>query len=775
MGRGSFGNVYLLVHSQDGPPPDVNKYALKVIDEHGARKGDREEARKELRIMRGLYHPHIVDLIDAFELQHEIHMVLELCEGGDLRSHLDHLRKRRGRERRPTAGVEESLVISWTKQLASALTYLHHKKILHRDLKPQNIFLKDKYNLKVGDLGIARQLRFTLEMAATHIGTPLYISPEIYQGTPYSYKADVWSLGCCVYEMMALQCAFQAASRYEVMWKVVSKQLGPVPQCYSSDLRSLTVSMLQKDPESRPSAAHVQAAVHSMLQQQERPPWEKRSPRNSPPARPADASTLQTWRHDMASALVKFLSQKHAIHSAGLAELSLQLSKGSIHGTDDMSVTLSQTEDSVASGRRVSTSSTEHRYSSESDCDNDLTVTLQSSSKTISSACTENGASERNDISSSQKTQITRGMSRRSAFKVKHGQSPNVKRKKSKDSVSDDTERMKDNEGDDGGSSSHDCSQQNSDLDLSLGEDVDDSDVLDTTKSSMHPVDRQHSHEYRQIEKMLPTVNPRPLPLPGRNAKSDYEPSLPNNPSGNQLRNASPDSVATDAKLEHVYYPLPRADQKDAHAAYAEEVARWARAHLFAPDHTDSTPSEIGKLDDASPVKDGSERKISDADLGSVGGDEQEMVTEERPKRKKKNFLKERKNRQQAAEAAKEAETTSEAGRAEKAQDKMAVDAQDEGVTLFTRGQRVTFSTTRDPSPGGEEPETKSERLSVRRVKLVRELGETTFQAAVSATILLRNRPALLELQLKELLGRENYKKHSADIVKYASEQDGAV
>lgn len=93
----------------------------------------------------------------------------------------------------------ESQIITWFVQMALAMNYVHDKKILHRDLKTQNIFLTSKGDIKIGDFGIARVLQHTYDCANTAIGTPYYLSPEICQEKPYNQKSDIWSLGCIFY------------------------------------------------------------------------------------------------------------------------------------------------------------------------------------------------------------------------------------------------------------------------------------------------------------------------------------------------------------------------------------------------------------------------------------------------------------------------------------------------------------------------------------------------------------------------------------------------
>lgn len=110
----------------------------------------------------------------------------------------------------------EDLVLSWFTQICLALKHCHDRKILHRDLKSQNIFLTKKNIVKLGDFGIARVLSNTGSKAKTVVGTPYYLSPEIIESHPYSFKSDVWSLGVLLFEMCALQPPFNATSLHQL-------------------------------------------------------------------------------------------------------------------------------------------------------------------------------------------------------------------------------------------------------------------------------------------------------------------------------------------------------------------------------------------------------------------------------------------------------------------------------------------------------------------------------------------------------------------------------
>jgi NIMA (never in mitosis gene a)-related kinase len=138
-----------------------------------------------------------------------------------------------------------------------ALKYVHDRKILHRDLKTQNIFLTSKGEIKIGDFGIARVLQSTYDYAQTAIGTPYYLSPEICQEKPYNQKSDIWSLGCILYEIVTLKHAFDATSMKALVFKILRGTYPEIPKIYSPELRDLIGEMLTKEPSKRPSIKKI--------------------------------------------------------------------------------------------------------------------------------------------------------------------------------------------------------------------------------------------------------------------------------------------------------------------------------------------------------------------------------------------------------------------------------------------------------------------------------------------------------------------------------------
>ncbi|XP_063517162.1 serine/threonine-protein kinase Nek4 isoform X3 [Pongo pygmaeus] len=244
VGKGSYGEVTLVKHRRDG-----KQYVIKKLNLRNASSRERRAAEQEAQLLSQLKHPNIVTYKESWEGGDGLlYIVMGFCEGGDL---YRKLKEQKGQL------LPENQVVEWFVQIAMALQYLHEKHILHRDLKTQNVFLTRTNIIKVGDLGIARVLENHCDMASTLIGTPYYMSPELFSNKPYNYKSDVWALGCCVYEMATLKHAFNAKDMNSLVYRIIEGKLPPMPRDYSPELAELIRTMLSKRPEERPSVRSI--------------------------------------------------------------------------------------------------------------------------------------------------------------------------------------------------------------------------------------------------------------------------------------------------------------------------------------------------------------------------------------------------------------------------------------------------------------------------------------------------------------------------------------
>ncbi|XP_062419476.1 LOW QUALITY PROTEIN: serine/threonine-protein kinase Nek1 [Pungitius pungitius] len=243
IGEGSFGKAILVKSKQDG-----HQYVIKEIGISAMSSKERQESRKEVAVLANMSHPNIVQYKESFEEGGCLYIVMDYCEGGDLFKKINTQK-----------GVlfSEEQILDWFVQICLALKHVHDRKILHRDIKSQNIFLTKDGTVQLGDFGIARVLNSTVELARTCIGTPYYLSPEICENKPYNNKSDIWALGCVLYEMCTLKHAFEAGNMKNLVLKIIRGSYPPVSVHYSQELRALLAALFKRNPRERPSVSGV--------------------------------------------------------------------------------------------------------------------------------------------------------------------------------------------------------------------------------------------------------------------------------------------------------------------------------------------------------------------------------------------------------------------------------------------------------------------------------------------------------------------------------------
>ncbi|XP_070432144.1 serine/threonine-protein kinase Nek11 isoform X7 [Equus przewalskii] len=133
---------------------------------------------------------------------------------------------------------------------------MHERRILHRDLKSKNIFLKNNL-LKIGDFGVSRLLMGSCDLATTLTGTPHYMSPEALKHQGYNTKSDIWSLACILYEMCCMNHAFTGSNFLSIVLKIVEGDTPSLPERYPRELNAIMERMLNKNPSLRPSAIEI--------------------------------------------------------------------------------------------------------------------------------------------------------------------------------------------------------------------------------------------------------------------------------------------------------------------------------------------------------------------------------------------------------------------------------------------------------------------------------------------------------------------------------------
>ena len=202
----------------------------------------------EIRFLASLHHPNIVQYIDSFTENTNLCLVLEMADGGDLASKI---------ERHLTANspFAEDVIWAYFLQIIEGLAHLHKLKILHRDLKSANIFLTREGKVKIGDLNVSTLVKAGL--VRTQIGTPYYMSPEIWANKPYDDKSDIWSAGCILYELCSLRPPFRGRDLSDLSKRVLSGYYAPITGNYTKEIQSIISACLQLNPNKRPSAEEL--------------------------------------------------------------------------------------------------------------------------------------------------------------------------------------------------------------------------------------------------------------------------------------------------------------------------------------------------------------------------------------------------------------------------------------------------------------------------------------------------------------------------------------
>lgn len=267
IGSGAYSTVYKGYNIVTG-----ELVAIKVVDLYHltSREPQKKENLKtrlkiEIKIAQSTDHPNLVKMLDVFEEEERVYLVFEFCDGGDLSKFL----QKRGI-------LSETEAREYLQQIVSGMEYLMMNDIIHRDLKPQNILMKKTVNssfcpyiLKIADFGFAKQTDPDI-LSATVCGSPLYMAPELLKMCPYSTKADLWSLGVILYEMVTGNQPIQAKSAIELVANIQTHKIR-IPSYLSKECKSLLMGLLRKREDGRMCIKDV--TQHSFL----------KSPTSTPP------------------------------------------------------------------------------------------------------------------------------------------------------------------------------------------------------------------------------------------------------------------------------------------------------------------------------------------------------------------------------------------------------------------------------------------------------------------------------------------------------------
>uniref|UniRef100_A0A8C6SZ62 MAP/microtubule affinity-regulating kinase 3 n=1 Tax=Neogobius melanostomus TaxID=47308 RepID=A0A8C6SZ62_9GOBI len=240
IGKGNFAKVKLARHILTG-----REVAIKIIDKTQLNPTSLQKLYREMRIMKTLNHPNIVQLFEVIETEKTLYLVMEYASGGEVFDYLVSHGRMKEKEARAKF-----------RQIVSAVHYCHQKNIVHRDLKAENLLLDAKANIKIADFGFSNEFSAGSKLD-TFCGSPPYAAPELFQGKKYDGpEVDVWSLGVILYTLVSGSLPFDGQNLKELRERVLRGKYR-VPFYMSTDCEVILRRFLVLNPTKRCSLEQI--------------------------------------------------------------------------------------------------------------------------------------------------------------------------------------------------------------------------------------------------------------------------------------------------------------------------------------------------------------------------------------------------------------------------------------------------------------------------------------------------------------------------------------
>ena len=242
LGKGSYGSVYLVQETVS------RKYYANKKIKYMTRSGyDKQSIINELRMLSCHNCPYIIQLHNAYIKDGYLNLITEYAKKGDLSNVIKRCKVK-------NSLLGEETIKRYLFELCIAVEYLHKNNVIHRDIKAANVFLSKNNTIKLGDVGIIKVLIPSYKYANTNIGTPYYMSPEVYKRQRYNTKTDIWSIGVLLYELMTLKLPYSANDIAGLKYKISNNKWtlsNKYRNLYSDDLCDLLEHILDVNQTSR--------------------------------------------------------------------------------------------------------------------------------------------------------------------------------------------------------------------------------------------------------------------------------------------------------------------------------------------------------------------------------------------------------------------------------------------------------------------------------------------------------------------------------------------
>jgi NIMA (never in mitosis gene a)-related kinase len=243
LGHGTYSKVFKVLKKGES-----EHMALGQINITQFENKEKDNILTEIRILSSIKHPNIINYHESLVdfSSNTLCIITEYADYGDLSDCIQRFKNLKKQ-------ISERDIWVIVFQILWGIKALHNASIIHRDLKSANIFLFSDGSVKIGDMNVATIIKNQEKFATTQTGTPYYSSPEVWGDTPYSFKSDLWSLGCMVYEMASQKVPFDADNPYQLMKKITEGVYDTLPKIFSVEVENLVTMLLNVDPTQRPT------------------------------------------------------------------------------------------------------------------------------------------------------------------------------------------------------------------------------------------------------------------------------------------------------------------------------------------------------------------------------------------------------------------------------------------------------------------------------------------------------------------------------------------
>ena len=246
LGYGSYGRVYQVLDEKE------NKYyALKKIEFKEFSEEESNLYENEAKLLSSIKNEHIVKYYDSSKDDDFFYILMEYCEGLDLKKFIKQYKSKNEK-------IDEKTIYNIVYDICLGIKEIHHNNLIHRDLKPENILIDKNNAIKIGDFGISKLLENNNKYANTSVGTNNYMAPELIKGDKHNNKVDIWALGCIIYELLTLNVCFESKSLYGIIDKIINQPHGIIDKnIYNYKWQNIIDLLLKKDYKKRPDINDV--------------------------------------------------------------------------------------------------------------------------------------------------------------------------------------------------------------------------------------------------------------------------------------------------------------------------------------------------------------------------------------------------------------------------------------------------------------------------------------------------------------------------------------